>query len=232
MDEGMYQCYLDMLLYDNSLLYEGLIYTHTIGSTCGSLHNHNIKTTKVDKEKNTIEIKVNKKTDFKKLFVLINNLGWFISQIKKKYFEDKRIFGIKYSSTNLQLILNDEDVEEIFFILEAKFDIEVDITRYKYIYHLSNSDYLPKIKRNGLIPKSKDITAHHPERLYFYLNKDDIKYLIPKLTTDIKKAIIITFETNNLLSNIRFFKDPNFLDKGVYTLDNISYDYIYKIENI
>ncbi|MCB1713459.1 MAG: hypothetical protein KDH96_13625, partial [Candidatus Riesia sp.] len=89
---------------------------------------------------------------------------------------------------------------------------------------LSPTDKKYKILKNGLYPKSYNRKTKHPDRIYFFYDMNDYKYLL--------KSLKLNDKINNLYRNYSLYKvkltqeniihsDPNF-SKGFYTYDNIS----------
>ncbi len=215
----------DLSLYNNTKLYEGLIITHSIENSISILQNNDYKIFKVDKDKNTIELKIIKLDNIDKLFPLINNLGWFVSQFQIKYLGNKDIQKRKFNEELFNKVLL-SDYEYLILILEAKYDIEINKDKLNFIYHITSEINLKKIKEKGLYPKSKSKRDKHLNRIYFITDLKNTEKLIKNLGSySAEPLIILKMRVSDLLSNIRFFKDPNFID-GIYTLDNIQPEYI------
>lgn len=110
---------------------------------------------------------------------------------------------------------------------ESKYDDKLyknDIEIPDIAYHLSPTDKKYKILKNGLYPKSYNRKTKHPDRIYFFYDMNDYKYLL--------KSLKLNDKINNLYRNYSLYKvkltqeniihsDPNF-SKGFYTYDNIS----------
>jgi len=134
--------------------------------------------------------------------------------------EDKNLDKekIKVLSNTLGYIISNE--ADDYVIIEPKYDRVIDNVP-KIIYHSTFKKHLKKIKKNGLIPKSKNKLSIHPDRIYFSLNLEDAelfkKFLEKKYE---EKSCIIEINTEGL-SN-KFYSDINFRNRGIYTLNNIS----------
>lgn len=170
-----------------------------------------------------------KKDDFKYGFfkdfkMLLNIIGYLISYY---YIDDKYIVGVpdEYEIFN-------EDYEHIEINVIKKFDLQEEYIP-EFLYHVTENKYLPKIFKNGLIPKTKNKIEKHPERIYLFNNikgakefkdilkqlYDDKKFTILKIETKLLKSIKLYFDST-------FFKDElsyyNYDFKAYYTYDNIN----------
>lgn len=123
-----------------------------------------------------------------------------------------------------------------------KFDSEVDIRKYEYIYHITPDISIKKIEEIGLTPKNKSKLSNNPERIYFMLPTSDImfKHTIKSLhdTSKNKKRIdnwyILMIDVKKLPNAIKFYNDPVFeIGNGaVWTYQNIPPTVIKKIKRI
>jgi hypothetical protein len=163
-----------------------------------------------------------------KLIQLTNNLGYFPSVFAYEKNNETKVE--KYSNPKLRQIMDELEPDFLAFSFEKKYD-EV-ITTPKLVYHITDVRYLDKIKSIGLTPKTKSKLSSHPERIYVALDKEDalnlwkrMKIFIPK-----EKGILLTIDTEKLSDT--FYNDPNFINKGVYTYNNISPQSIINIEPI
>lgn len=92
------------------------------------------------------------------------------------------------------------------------------------IYHVTERTNVPKIKRNGLVPKSKNKKTFHLERVYFFTK--DYGYngflnIIKLLYENYNNFGYIVYEVDtNKLKNVSFHYDVN-MENGIYTTDNI-----------
>jgi len=117
----------------------------------------------------------------------------------------------------------------------------------EYIYHLTPTNKVRKIFRNGLTPRTNNKLFRYPDRIYFFLNEpyyDDLQNIIQQFyKEDLKKArenknYIPYSDTYTLLSidtemvkNCNFYYDPNLFD-AIYTKDNIPSQAIDIVEEI
>ena len=106
--------------------------------------------------------------------------------------------------------------------------IRLDKYEISTLYHVSPVKYEEKIKKIGLIPRGQGKIAAHPERIYFTLNEEDAEFLVNKFrdftkgTYNLYQIDVDKLRRRN--NGIRFFKDPAFTDKGIYTLSNVPPD--------
>lgn len=206
------------------LLKEGLIMTHRISKYRNILDNFLIDydyDLKIS-ENDTFTLKLYEKDiDFyKPLFSIINNLGYFPSNIiinrnKKSFKYDFEIIKKEIKNTNF---------DNIIITLEAKFDIEIENVPDE-IYHIYAKKYKDKIFKNGLIPKSRMRKSYHPERCYFTYTRIEGKNLIDKFKFvdklyNINNEYDIMVINTKELNDVKFYNDPNSI--GFYIYDNIS----------
>jgi hypothetical protein len=170
----------------------------------------------------------------------INNellkLGYFISYCSfYKFTNDVGVDNCKFSELGNFNI--SDDTKFIIFKVEPKYDVEVDVSNFKYLYHITFDCYYEsklntiklgnKIQDVGLTPKTKSKLSNHPERVYLLTDKDSIiglaNALYRKTKSDIKKYIkkiyILKIDTTKI-SNIKFYNDPN-MEDAVWTFQNI-----------
>jgi hypothetical protein len=156
----------------------------------------------------------------------IDRNGWFPSSyiLTKNNKTNILSYDENYLFNNQKIL----DVVEIIY--EPKFDKIVDIPN--KLYHLSIQEYKDKILKNGLIPKSKNKKSIHLDRIYLCSNPEDCYKLIAdmKYDYDFRKNInkldkinidwiIYEIDTKNIE---KLYKDPNYIDKGYYIVDNIN----------
>lgn len=154
-----------------------------------------------------------------KVLTLANNLGYFPSIIKYELNDQADQYTKKYTPSSFRdLILNEEPTYLIFFF-EAKYDPVVEIPQ--YVYHITTTKFVDKIKQIGLTPKTLGKRSTHPERIYVSLTKKDSDFLLRGLRQHFGKnqGIELTIDTSQLKDP--FYEDPNFRKQGVYTYQNI-----------
>jgi hypothetical protein len=180
------------------------------------------------------------------IYILIN-LGYYISKLKiynkynNPYTVDFEKFKYKYFSDD---ILSNFIKYEI--IIEPKYDIKHQL-KTNILYHVTETKYLDKILKNGLIAKSLNTLSDYPERIYFVYNLDDAKTYIKTKSgyylRNIDKSrqpnkskyseieyVILKIELP-IDNDLIFYEDPNFIDKGIYTYENINPKNITILEN-
>lgn len=223
----------------DTMLYEGLIYTYDIDTTIHHLERWSIANTKFVIKKTTLntilinfgEQPSNKEID--NLLKWINNLGWFIADylvnsipLKRKAFVTLDIFKDDIKKYKLLNIL-----------LEAKYDLELNKYELssKDWYHIAPLAVKKKIDKIGLIPKTLSKISFHPDRIY--LTKSEADAIgVAELFDKIKETefVLYKIDIDGLIKSnngIRFFKDPN-LGSGIYTLSNIPSKFLHFVKMI
>ncbi len=167
--------------------------------------------------------------------LIVNRGGWFPSSM-----EAIKISGVKksdrYSFTDI-IQIHDE-IKSLTIKYESKFDVECDNIPNK-LYHLTIKEYLPKIKKWGLIPRTKSKLSSHLDRIYLCKTYQDCIDLIPKMMfyytgekdkniyklgkkffkKDITPIIIEIDNSSRIINKI--YIDINYDQRGYYTLSNI-----------
>jgi len=140
----------------------------------------------------------------------INNLGWFIST----------------------KIISDNNVKTVFLNtikIEPKYNTESNKIP-DNLYHITDVKNLDKIKKMGIVPKSKNKISLHPSRIYLtYL--DQTKWLSKIFKKNHQMdPIVIKIDTYHLYKDrkIKLYIDPRMQD-AYYTYDNIPPDYFEEI---
>lgn len=246
-----YRLVKDLILLENKLN-EGLIMTHDIHDSKKIIENfisayfwYNIE---IDINKFKILLSDGKfnTNSYLEFLILINNLGYFISNIKAK--NKNNITNTINPNDFKNNYLNDKFLQNIIeynFVIEPKFDTAHKL-KTNILYHVTETRYLYNILKNGLVAKSKNTLSEYPERIYFVYNIEDANtyikskkfyYLMNQKNAkqpiksnfkEIKYVILkIELPENN---NLILYEDPNFVGKGIYTYENISPKFI-NIEN-
>ncbi|MCK9416047.1 hypothetical protein M0Q97_05240 [Candidatus Dojkabacteria bacterium] len=186
-----------------------------------------------EEQTNTIFLKI-VSSDIKynillKIIRQINLCGYFISNYDFYNETDNHVNYLIHKEINnefLDILFN--KIQNSFFTqitIESKFNIKVSIP--ELLYHVTLKSNKQKIKRIGLIPKSKNKKANHNDRIYFGYNPIIIKNLAYQF--DDGDYILVEITTKNL--NINIYDDPDFSKNGSYTYDNIPPDNIKIIDN-
>ena len=171
---------------------------------------------------------------FEIILTIIENLGYFPSLImvddRNLYNDYKEYYNFKNVITN-----DKKDIDYVKFLKSLTFDsfeeIYFQFERYKdldavlddipdILYHVCRKDDEEKIRRNGLIPRSKSKISYHPDRIY--LTENGANSLINQFKKlDNSDYISLPIYLNNERKHhIQLKTDPNF-DDGYYTLTNI-----------
>lgn len=139
-----------------------------------------------------------------------------------------------YYIVNKELLENNQDV---IYCIEATFGY-TDKTNYVYeacngiLYHITDSRFVNKILKYGLIPKHLDKRVTHPGRIYCLTtdNKNDIKILAKELHPN-RRYTILKIDLNLYQEQLQFYQDPAYSKYGVFTCENIP-PYCIQIINI
>jgi hypothetical protein len=204
-------------------LYEGLIMSYPLSffnkKVGRYLSSCNVKY-KIDADKvfNTLALSLSSESVH--VIEVINNYanvcGYFLALIECN--------GKYYKS------LKDVDIVKDFTLFyESKFD-EIVSNIPTVIYHVTLTKYVEKIKKIGLIPKSKSKQSFHSDRIYCAISLKGAEsicqeFKINDLANRKKQNYtILKISTKNLKN--KFMKDPNstLLDGeilGIYTHENI-----------
>jgi hypothetical protein len=232
----------ESVMVEEIYLYEGLTYTHDALSVVNNMNgtdegllffqfgdnNDSIK-------ENRIGVRISSDvSDDMVSYVLVkmNNFGWFpsyfyaVGSLSKKYkFEDKSKFIEFVRSTNRTVM-----------VFDAKYDREVGTKDAKFLYHVTPSIKKDKILSIGLAPKSKSKAATHPNRIYLTYEIEQAETLLydPRFYPGEKNFVVfrVNMEELEKRRHIKFFEDPAYIAKGVYTYENIPPTYIEAYEEI
>ncbi len=204
-----------------------------------------------------LDVKIDKTTDtivvndilwfdnkiLENFFIILNNLGYFISEFGYSTEIDRKVGYKKYSIEDFEKIFKEKDkLVSLSIVIEAKFDKEINKIPDK-LFHLCPQVNLSKILKIGLTPRSGSKISNHPDRIYLAFSREGAKgigseiqkydqeneYVFCLLEIDVEKLKQLR-EKNLNKSNLRFFDDPNFKNKGVFSLENIPPDAITVLE--
>lgn len=220
-------------IFNEIKLYEGLEKTHDIWTTIYHLEKWPIasdKFTVYQHLNNTIQLKFSDnltEKEFNNLLQLINSLGWFIAVylVNDSPFKYKKFDKDSY-------IKNDIDKSLMVFILEAKFDLELNKMELNILYHTTPAIYKDDILQIGLKPFTKEKQSYHPDRIYLCKTLDKCKLIRAKLYTDSTEQMIFSVDVTGFIkynTKAKFYQDPQF-DGGIYTLSNIHPKFLKIIE--
>ena len=117
--------------------------------------------------------------------------------------------------------------KEVSILYEPKYNQEIDVAGYPFLYHITPDIKWPKIKHYGLTSKSQGKLADHPGRVYLATEFDDELEVAFSLYNSyenkdrVKEMYLLEIDTSKL-SEVIFFKDPNFFQgKAIWTYQNI-----------
>lgn len=125
--------------------------------------------------------------------------------------------------------------QESWLQFEPKYDTsivqEIKATE-RFLFHLTPETNVPKIKKNGIVPRSKNSIARFPERVYLLRGSTpdgDILDLYEMLAVTYNykrerktfKYAKVIIDISKLPQDIKLFIDPNYPDYGLYTTDNV-----------
>jgi hypothetical protein len=166
-----------------------------------------------------------------KLIPLLNNLGYFISYIEI-YGDDIKIKD-RYNEKIVKNSFQNSKIHSIYLECEAKFDQKVNKIP-EFLYHIAPLKSWEKIKKIGLVPKSRSKRSFHPERVYLGKDEENTIKLAPKFyqETGLNEWVVLRIDTNMIPGEyLRLYYDPNF-KHGYYTLNNIPPQAIEKVKEI
>ncbi len=156
----------------------------------------------------------------------IENLGYFISIFSINGFQKK--FN---KDSFFKKIKDLKELTPIYLKLEKKMDSNEDIDTIipSMLYHITHERHLAKIKKIGLVPKSKSKKSAHPERIYLAWNEESAIKLVKEFS-DLEyefehNYVLLKIDTSKISEfrrdkNFKLHNDPNFTD-GYFTYDNI-----------
>ena len=100
----------------------------------------------------------------------------------------------------------------------------------KFLYHLTPENKVNKILKNGLVPKAQNKLGEHPDRIYFFLQKDltlNYKFYADdfwasghKNTPRDVKYTLLKIDTKKCRNDFKIYGDPNMI-RGVWTFNNV-----------
>jgi len=155
-----------------------------------------------------------------KVLQLANNLGYFPSIVKYELDNKLEQYTQKYQPSTFRNLVVDKQPTYLIFNFEAKYDPQVKLPQ--YVYHITTTRFVNKIKHIGLTPKTLEKRSAHPERIYVSFSKKDSDFLFRGLKQHFGKnqGVELTIETSLLKDT--FYEDPNFKGRGAYTYQNIA----------
>lgn len=150
---------------------------------------------------------------------VFQNLGYYPASIKRP----NAFRGDKMSQERLDYFLERGGAIEIHF--EPTYSDEKP--QFKYLYHATPAFRYEKIKRIGLVPKSRSKKTKHADRIYFATNPRDARLIAAMLANyekrfqyEEKKPYIILRINTESIPNFKIYQDPAW-ELGVYSTSNI-----------
>lgn len=223
----------DLIYADEFALNEGLVRSWPIDKTISMLKSSKFNVILVSgKNKYELILPVKNIDRLKKATEISNNMGWFPSYVKS-YLGSREIDRQKYTADIVGSMIS-KDIDSIVVTFEAKYDVVVhDIP--KYLYHITPREVAAKILKFGLTPKTQSLVSTHPERIYFGKSIDDVKKLTKRIEFAKKardgKFWVLKINTKQIPAYFKVFgqidkknnlySDPNFVDRGLYTLNSV-----------
>lgn len=212
-DDYIYNEILKRTKFGRLAIVEGLIHTHPINKSVNILRRRFPELIIEVENDGEIYIENQPPQKLEKYIPIITNLGYFISKLT--------INGQEWIKEY------NNDTKPIAFILEAKYDYEVEIP--ETLYHASPIRFKYKIVKFGLTPKTGNKLSNHPERIYLTddLNKaiDFGNYLKEGDDSEWYKNGYCVYSVK-VIGISKLYSDVSFRQGGFYTLNNI------KSENI
>jgi hypothetical protein len=115
----------------------------------------------------------------------------------------------------------------ITFCFNKRYDFSDSGIKSK-LYHITDSDLEDKIIKQGLVPKSKRMIDNHPERIYLFDSKRNVRYFIEQKQNELKrngenfKPMVLQIDVP-LVDKLKLYVDPKYYGASAfYTYDNIS----------
>lgn len=206
-DNYIYNEILKRTKFGRLAIIEGLIHTHPIKKSVSILKKRFPELLIEVEEDGEIFVENQPPKKLSNYIPIITNLGYFISKLT--------INGQEWIKEY------NEETKPIAFILEAKYDYEVEIPN--ILYHASPIRFKDKILKSGLTPKSGNKLSNHPERIYLTDSLDKAINFGNFLKEDnnewYKNGFCIYSVKTRGLSKL--YSDVNFRQGGYYTVNNI-----------
>lgn len=185
------------------------------------------------------------------LKVVASQRGYFISHVE--YWDGSQMIILKNFDDETILLQAKLHTKAFNVVFESRYNTVFKLNQ-RFLYHCTTEAILPKILKNGLLPKSREKATKHPERIYFALDDKTCEELILQFLKDAdeykegdtefiklykeakRKFVILQIDTEKL-PDVEFMEDPNCKDYwgvfGIYTVDSVppSAIKIYKNEN-
>lgn len=210
-------------------LYEGLITSHPREKLIQSLKKRfpNSMNLQYEKKNNDLNIFLHHTKPIKipDLKQLLNNFGWFITEIELNG------NSFKGNDKNAEQKLENFDFNQAWVIVHPKYDVEIKKIP-PFLFHATPSNKVDKILKIGLSPKTQSALAYHPERIYLTSTIQGAEGLLQHMGSvkEIDEWSILQINPKKIpnlrgVSYFKLYKDPSFERQGrhfgMYTLNNI-----------
>ena len=216
-------------------LYEGLEITHEVQSSVY----HLIRMWNFDGRvmyenvNNTIKMVINEPIDVKEFDTVLKHIENFMGYFPSHIVIPKSNF--KYNYKKATELINKGIVFGVYF--DAKYDQEIsEKTLPDFLYHITPSIYEDKILKIGIVPKKKDKLSNHPNRIYVAFTQSAAEGLLNNdpFVKNINDFTLFSINIKELkkVRKIRFFEDPVYVDRGLYTYENIPPQYLTVIKRV
>jgi hypothetical protein len=143
-----------------------------------------------------------------------------------------RINSERFSYNNICDFIDNKSSDSAIFVVHfmAKYsEVKTDNIPNK-IYHISKTKFRDKIKKIGLTPKGNE---RYDERIYVVFDKNNISdKFVKNMKNHSGENQYDVYEIITTGLNLKFYKDPEFTDKGYYIKANIPPKNIKLIETI
>jgi hypothetical protein len=182
----------------------------------------------------TLDIKLSHRSKYSTVVKNLENVfGWWLIGAKEDLFSpiSQEIEGEPLASfvnsieAGLEIADSEgEDDDDEFGSLhfEAKYSQTIESDKLpNTVYHVTDKSLVPKIQKQGLVPKAGSKKTKHPERIYLFLNQKNIAGLLDDTDFYIRSAVVLTINISNFKNTTKFFIDPFLEEGGVYVLKNI-----------
>jgi hypothetical protein len=223
---------MDQFINENYSLNEGLIRSYDADMIISQLQKMGIDSDDVYINNGTIkmELKLQYRHIIKATIDKMENLfGWFLSGVQGDL-DDGLDGGVEEFKKDMEYSLEqiaeedylDEDDSIATLIFEPKFGTDISSDNLPNIaYHVTDRQYLDKIRKIGLVPKHKDKITYHPDRIYLFIDEKNVSGLLDNIHFDIDNPVLLKIDISEFKKHNKFYVDPNLSDGGVYVLGNI-----------
>lgn len=181
----------------------------------------------------TLDIQIPHRAKYKAVVKNLENVfGWQLVGAKEDSFSpiSQEIEGEPLGSfvdgieTNLEIADAEGEDDDEFGTLhfEAKYSNTIDSDKLpNTVYHVTDETRVPKIQKQGLVPKAGSKKTKHPERIYLFIDQKNIAGLLDDSDFDIGSPVVLTIDISEFKNTTKFYTDPFLEEGGVYVLKNI-----------